>query len=218
MENKIEIPIGNGMKIVAEQNNDPYYDRELYVGIVDADGSWIQDLVCVRNDYRYNEDGELEWKDNSFHVVVWGDERRDDLTDEFDIKLREDLEPVDRFAWLKPYLNTVLEDDGTDYGGTSFAGETVCDFLIESCIDDCELNCLDDLNEVLIANGIKPVGVSDDYPKEFIEFVRNTITVGDEETEPFCPFSTGGYCDIAYSNSCYMCDLSRKAYEERYKE
>ena len=88
--NRIEIPITGGRKLVAEQNCDPDYSMELYVGIEDSDGSWIQDLVCVQNDYRYKPDGQLDWKDGMFRVIVWADHMSEDMTDEFVIPLWED--------------------------------------------------------------------------------------------------------------------------------
>ena len=91
MSNRIEIPVGNGMKMVAEQNSDPNYARELYIGIEDADGSWIQDLACIANEYKYNNDGQVEWSDGIFRVIVWASYYQEDSTDEFTIRLREDV-------------------------------------------------------------------------------------------------------------------------------
>lgn len=152
---RLEIPVGNGFKIVAERNSDPGYDRELYVGIVDADGAWIQDLVCVQNEYRYKDDGQMDWVDGSFRVIVWADPEQDDMTNEFVIPVREDEA---YWGWLTPYLDTVLEDDGSDHGGTAFTGETLGDFLLGSDLGDMDVKSMDDVNAILKANGIKPIG------------------------------------------------------------
>ena len=55
--------------------------------------------------------------------------------------------------------NMVLEDDDTPYGGTSFRGERLCDFLTEVSEDDNngELSTLSGVNAALKACGIKPV-------------------------------------------------------------
>ena len=151
---RIEIPVSNGMKIVAEQNQDPAYDRELYIGIVDRDGAWIQDLVCVQNEYRYKPDGQMDWVDGSFRVMVWSDPRQDDLTDEFVVPLRDD---ESWWGWLTPYLDTVLEDDDADHGGTAFHGETLGDFLLGSDLSDLDVKSMDDVNRILRENGIKPI-------------------------------------------------------------
>ena len=63
---------------------------------------------------------------------------------------------VDRVVWPKALLETVLEDDETETGGVSFHGETVMDFLSELS-DEHGILSLDDLNDVLVLNGIKPV-------------------------------------------------------------
>lgn len=95
MANRIEIPIENGWKIVAEQNSDPNYSREIYVGIEDANGVWMQDLVCIQNKYQYkgfgcSDEDWFKWIPGLFHVIVWGDNGADDYTDKFTIPLRED--------------------------------------------------------------------------------------------------------------------------------
>lgn len=56
---------------------------------------------------------------------------------------------------LVNYLDRELEDDSSDVGGVSFAGETVMDFL-QKC-DDSVVTDLETLNIALEACGIKPV-------------------------------------------------------------
>lgn len=61
-------------------------------------------------------------------------------------------------ASVRPYLDTELEDDDTETGGTSFSGETVRDF-IEETADDSDVGAidLDILNDSLKECGIRPV-------------------------------------------------------------
>lgn len=50
------------------------------------------------------------------------------------------------------------------------------------------------------------------------EFVESRIECDPEEQEPFCPFSTKncmGYCNCAYSESCYNCEESLGEYVTR---
>ena len=47
--------------------------------------------------------------------------------------------------------------------------------------------------------------------ESFTEFVAGGLR--GKEREPFCPFGTSGYCDIAFSNHCYNCDDAKEAYE-----
>ena len=56
---------------------------------------------------------------------------------------------------VRRFFNYKLEDDGTDNGGTSFAGETLKDFL-----DEVELSydlTVREVNLILVENGIKPI-------------------------------------------------------------
>lgn len=62
---------------------------------------------------------------------------------------------VTRF--IDQYLDVVLEDDDTPFGGTAFAGETVRDF-IQSMGTELHNCTLDELDAALIECGIKPVG------------------------------------------------------------
>lgn len=50
---------------------------------------------------------------------------------------------------------------------------------------------------------------------KYEDFVRKTIDVPREETEPFCPF-TIGYCDVAYSEFCFICQESWKGFKEKH--
>lgn len=90
--NRIEIKLPNGYKLVAEQNNDPQYNRELFVGIENADGVWHQDLAVIRNSYSYGEDGAVLWDDKKFDILVYGSEHDEDFTEEFSVGLYEDDE------------------------------------------------------------------------------------------------------------------------------
>ena len=77
--NRIEIELGNGYKLVAEQNTGDY-DKEVFVGIVAPFGGWHQDLVCVRPTYKYDNDIPV-WNPEQFDVLVWGDVNNDDFTE-----------------------------------------------------------------------------------------------------------------------------------------
>lgn len=84
--NRIEINLPNGYKLVAEQNTDPQFDREMFIGIVDSSGVWCQDLAVVRSSYHYDGD-DVVWHDDRFDVLVYGDENNEDFTDDFMIGL-----------------------------------------------------------------------------------------------------------------------------------
>ena len=74
--NRIEINLGGGLKLVAERNSNSNYDREIYIGL-EHNGAWMQDLALVRPD---------EHTADSFNVLVWGDADDEDYTNYFEIK------------------------------------------------------------------------------------------------------------------------------------
>ena len=92
-ENRVVIPLGGGLKLVAERNADPYYHRELFIGIEDKAGRYIQDIACVRNTYSYSAvGGELEWNDREIEVLVWSDGDDEDYTHKIPVFLRSEEE------------------------------------------------------------------------------------------------------------------------------
>lgn len=60
--NCIEIELSNGYKLVAEQNTDPQYSREMFIGVMGPNGVWHQDLAVVRSSYHYDGD-KVVWDD-----------------------------------------------------------------------------------------------------------------------------------------------------------
>lgn len=55
------------------------------------------------------------------------------------------------------YLDYILKDDETPYGGTSFNGETLRDFL-----DSVEIEyatSMEEINKALVECGIKPITI-----------------------------------------------------------
>lgn len=58
---------------------------------------------------------------------------------------------------IKYVLNMELHDDNTDFGGVSFLGETVEDFIAETGFT--KWDSVEELNKVLIQCGIKPIEI-----------------------------------------------------------
>lgn len=85
MDNRIVIHLPNGFDLVAEQNTDPKYSNEIFIGITDGNGVWWQDLAIVRNAYTYNNNLDVEWKDEEFEVLVYSDKDNEDFTHDFSI-------------------------------------------------------------------------------------------------------------------------------------
>lgn len=89
-ENRIAIPLSGGYSLVAEQNSDPNYRKEIFIGITDSNGVWHQDLAIVRNSYRITDDMSVEWKDGEFDVLVYSDKDDEDFTHDFTVGLYRD--------------------------------------------------------------------------------------------------------------------------------
>ena len=53
---KIEINLTNGYKLVAKQNTDTEYQNEIFVGVVDPNGVWSQNLAIIRSSYSLGAD------------------------------------------------------------------------------------------------------------------------------------------------------------------
>ena len=89
--NRIEISLPNGMKLVAEQNQDPNYDKEIYIGLETLDGSWYQDLAVVRNAYFINDNLQTVWDSAKMEVLVYADENDEDYTNKFSIDIYDEV-------------------------------------------------------------------------------------------------------------------------------
>lgn len=89
--NRIEISLPNGMKLVAEQNQNPNYDKEIYIGLETSGGSWYQDLAVVRNAYFINDNLQEVWDSAKMEVLVYADENDEDYTNKFSIDIHDEV-------------------------------------------------------------------------------------------------------------------------------
>lgn len=87
--NKIVIPLDNGYKLIAEQNTDNEFNKEVYVGIESPSGVFIQDLCTVRPTYTI-EGEHVVFDSDKFELLIYGDAEIDDFTNSLIIPLRED--------------------------------------------------------------------------------------------------------------------------------
>ena len=91
MIQRIEIPLDNGDKLVVEQGADRSYPREVYIGIEDKHGMWLQDLSIVRQKYEIN-DGDPKYIKDRYEILVYSDENNEDYTHQFVVKRYEEKE------------------------------------------------------------------------------------------------------------------------------
>lgn len=79
---RLAILLNDGDKLVAEVNqNKPF--REIFIGIENKDGVWVQDLACVGQDYEIEDDLSVKNVDNFYRVRCWTDPTTEDMTHDF---------------------------------------------------------------------------------------------------------------------------------------
>lgn len=79
-DERLEIKLPNGDRLVVEGSGNFY--PEFYIGIVNKDDVWIQDLAIVKAKYKV-ENAEVE--EDQFEVLVYEDEYNEDYTQKFEI-------------------------------------------------------------------------------------------------------------------------------------
>ena len=84
---KIKIDLGFAV-LVAEKGIDNNY-REIYLGIEDQNGAWLQDLAIVGQQYHYDEELNVV-NDRGIDVKIYADSNNEDFTDEFGINIYEE--------------------------------------------------------------------------------------------------------------------------------
>lgn len=93
---RIVINLQNGLNLVAEQNPDPNYRNEIFVGIQTSEGVWHQDLAIVRNAYSVEDNLAINWDPDKFFVTVFADKNNEDCTNIFSIGLYADKGGLER--------------------------------------------------------------------------------------------------------------------------
>lgn len=85
---KFIIPLSNGYRLIAERNTGEF-DKELYVGIEDDTGFYVQDLAIIRPTYKF-KDNDVVFDSDKFEMLIFADEKREDYTDKFIVPLIKD--------------------------------------------------------------------------------------------------------------------------------
>lgn len=91
-DSRIVIKLPNGLKLVAEQNTDPEYQNEFYVGIETQKGVWHQNLAVIRNAYSIDDNLAVNLEPDRFEVLVYADKDSEDYTNKLSIDLRDNEE------------------------------------------------------------------------------------------------------------------------------
>lgn len=85
---RIVIPLDNGYKLIAEQNTDSEFAKEIFIGIEAPSGVYWQDLAVVRPSYTFGNN-HVVFKSNNFEVLVYGNADQEDYTEQYSIDLRK---------------------------------------------------------------------------------------------------------------------------------
>lgn len=93
-DNRIAIELPKGLKLVAEQNVNPEYQNEIYIGIETSDGIWHQDLAVIRNAYFIDDNLVVNWNPYKFEILVYANKDGEDYTNKFSVELRDDGEQL----------------------------------------------------------------------------------------------------------------------------
>lgn len=86
---KIKIDLGFAT-LVAERGSDDSY-KEIFIGLEDKDGVWLQDLAIVGQKYHYDEDSHVVDK-KGINVMVYSDANDENYTHKFDIDIYKEKE------------------------------------------------------------------------------------------------------------------------------
>ena len=90
--NKITIPLSNGYRLIAEQNTDSEFDKEIFIGLETDTGAYYQDLCIIRPTYTF-ENEQIVFGSNMFEMLIYGDANSEDYTHKFTVPLyKEDDE------------------------------------------------------------------------------------------------------------------------------
>ena len=89
--NKISIQLDNGYALIAEQNSDSQFNKELFIGIEDDHGRYIQDLAIIRPTYQFEEE-DVKFDSDKFELLIFGNEKEEDYTESFVVPLHKEEE------------------------------------------------------------------------------------------------------------------------------
>ena len=87
---KVVIPLEDGYHLIIEKNAGEF-DKEVYVGIENPQGKYIQDLAIVRPTYKFKDDA-VKFDSDRFEVLIFADHEVEDFTNKFTILRRNDDE------------------------------------------------------------------------------------------------------------------------------
>ncbi len=84
----LSVDLPNGLRLIVEQSTDPAYPYELYVGLADSSGVWLQTVAVIRDHYYYTADDDgPKWSEDMFDLMVYQNPYMEDYTELFEINM-----------------------------------------------------------------------------------------------------------------------------------
>lgn len=99
---QIKFDLGSAV-LVAEPNTDKDY-KEIIVGLMDHDDTYIQDLAVIGPAYSYGKNNEVVLSNKNVNMRVYSDKNSDDYTHNFTVGIYEEPENL-RFTFNVDYLH-----------------------------------------------------------------------------------------------------------------
>ena len=84
---KIEVDVNDRFKLVCDLNEVPY-DKELDIYLVDTALLDCQDIAKISPEYKYGEDGNVQYGNNKISVKLFTDKDDEDFTKKYSIPIR----------------------------------------------------------------------------------------------------------------------------------
>ncbi len=116
---KMKIDLGYAV-LTAEKGIDEDY-KEVFVGLEDKEGNWLQDLAIVGGKYHYEDNKVIQ--DEGLSVKVYSDVRNEDFTHEFSVDVYKEKNyeitnvEVQEKGDLEEYAVFVVEFEGVPLEG-----------------------------------------------------------------------------------------------------
>ncbi len=89
---RIVIPVSNRMNLVAEQNTDPAFEKEILIFVETKDGHCNQMLALVGLDYEIDDNLDINWKEDMADIRQWLDPESEDYTTAETVKINKEEE------------------------------------------------------------------------------------------------------------------------------
>lgn len=93
---RVSVALPDGHTLVAELSSNSDFPYQLYVGLEDESGSWVQELMRVGNAYTFTAgDTDPQYLPGVLDAYVWADPYDEDYTENYTITVYKDESEAD---------------------------------------------------------------------------------------------------------------------------